>query len=322
MANQLSNSRQGQSANLSSTSKLKYVHPLFQIIVLVFIFLLESTVLHAGDSKSEQGNWFFDKKPEKKLKKNPDNKLVSLRKHEHFGKTRYYASNRLGGEVELFIDFLRRDNVSNTLDLPSSVILPPLSETLVMEIKPTRRFSSMSYKLSYTYFPGKPNAKIRELQYYQLPFPKSERYIVSQGFNGRFSHFSDYTRYAVDIAMPEGAAIHSASDGVVMSIDEDFNNGGARRSLVDKANVLRIIHSDGSMAIYAHLQTDSVAVKIGQRIKRGQFIARAGSTGFSTGPHLHFAIEKNIGMKLISIPFKFKAEGKWVTPETGDLLIH
>jgi len=228
----------------------------------------------------------------------------------------------MGGPAQLYMDFLRQDNISSTLKLPASITLPPLKEILVTEIKQKSRFSGWSFKFSYTYVPGNPQSKIKELQYYHLPFANTDSYFVSQGFNGRFSHYTDYSRYAVDIAMPEGTIIHSVSDGIVMSIAEDFDRGGATQKLLSQANVLRILHDDGSMAIYAHLLPDSVQVRIGQAVKVGQIIARSGNTGFSTGPHLHFAIEKNVGMQLKSIPFKFLVQGKWRTPETGLLLRH
>jgi murein DD-endopeptidase MepM/ murein hydrolase activator NlpD len=67
------------------------------------------------------------------------------------------------------------------------------------------------------------------------------------------------------------------------------------------------------MAVYAHLQANSLKIKQGAKVKRGQWIANSGNTGFSNGPHLHFVIQINVGMALESIPFRFK------TPTTGTM---
>ena len=83
----------------------------------------------------------------------------------------------------------------------------------------------------------------------------------------------------------------------------------------------RILHDDGTMAIYAHLHPDSVRVAPGQRVERGAWLANSGNTGFSTGPHLHFAIQRNSGMELISVPFEFAGvNGSGITPVAGMLL--
>jgi len=62
------------------------------------------------------------------------------------------------------------------------------------------------------------------------------------------------------------------------------------------------------MAIYAHLELESIRYPAGTRVERGQFIAESGNTGYSSGPHLHFAVQKNFGMDLRSIPFRFQDE--------------
>jgi murein DD-endopeptidase MepM/ murein hydrolase activator NlpD len=58
------------------------------------------------------------------------------------------------------------------------------------------------------------------------------------------------------------------------------------------------------MALYAHLETGGVLVRIGQRVRRGQTIGRSGNTGHSTAPHLHFVVQANRGMRLHSLPFR------------------
>jgi murein DD-endopeptidase MepM/ murein hydrolase activator NlpD len=70
---------------------------------------------------------------------------------------------------------------------------------------------------------------------------------------------------------------------------------------------VRILHDDGSMAVYAHLREGGVWVRQGQRVHAGQTIGLSGNTGYTSGPHLHFAIEVNRGMRVESIPMRIRA---------------
>jgi len=101
-----------------------------------------------------------------------------------------------------------------------------------------------------------------------------------------------------------------------MDVEEDFNRAGTdRENFADKANQVRILHTDGTMALYAHLDLASVRVRPGARVQAGTAIARSGNTGFSTGPHLHFVIQQNVGMEIRSVPFRFhQAEGGVAAP--------
>ena len=139
------------------------------------------------------------------------------------------------------------------------------------------------------------------------PFSPGEEYLVSQGFLGEKTHNTPDSTYAVDFSMPVGTAIHAVRSGTVMDVEEDFNRGGTNfKKFADKANHVRVLHKDGTMALYAHLDLASVSVRPGARIRAGQQIARSGNTGFSSGPHLHFAIQQNTGLQLISVPFQFR----------------
>ena len=58
---------------------------------------------------------------------------------------------------------------------------------------------------------------------------------------------------------------------------------------------------------------NSLRVRQGAKVARGQWIANSGNTGYSNGPHLHFVIQLNAGMSLESLPFRF------VTPMGGNM---
>ena len=90
-----------------------------------------------------------------------------------------------------------------------------------------------------------------------------------------------------------------------MQVESDFEKAGLNREKYGgRANFIRIVHDDGSMAVYAHLKPEGVQVRTGQRVRKGQRIGLSGNTGFSTAPHLHFVLQVNAGMRLQSIPFR------------------
>ncbi len=145
--------------------------------------------------------------------------------------------------------------------------------------------------------PGAPAAR-PDNYLYQLPF-RSHQVRVSQAFAGRYSHTDAQNRHAVDFPLPEGTPVLAARAGKVMQLVE---------SAPDLGSLVRVLHSDGSMALYAHLQTGGLQVRLGQKVETGQQLALSGNTGRSTGPHLHFAVQANTGLALTSLPFRMRSE--------------
>ncbi len=153
---------------------------------------------------------------------------------------------------------------------------------------------------------------------YRFPVSSKQSHRISQSFNGRFSHFQRPNKYAVDIAMSVGTYIAAARGGTVIWVKDDYHMGGRNSYFLDKANFVYVLHEDGTYAVYAHILQGSALVKPGDQVGVGQRLARSGSSGYSTGPHLHFVIRKNTHRDGHSIPFQFlDATGKLYTPRAG-----
>lgn len=158
---------------------------------------------------------------------------------------------------------------------------------------------------------------------YRFPIPKNGTYHITQGFNGRFSHTQQPSQYAVDIDLPVGSDIAAAREGTVILVKDNYNFGGKSEYFLDKANHVMVSHADGTYGVYAHILSGSASVKPGQRVSVGSKLARSGSSGFSSGPHLHFVVLKNVGFKTISVPFVFvDSKGGQVAPRRGLELKH
>ncbi|MEG3903895.1 peptidoglycan DD-metalloendopeptidase family protein [Microcoleus sp. B4-C5] len=99
--------------------------------------------------------------------------------------------------------------------------------------------------------------------------------VLTSGYGWRWGRM----HRGIDIAGPIGTPIVAASDGVVTYAQ--WNDGGY-------GYLVEITHPDGTETVYAH--NSRILVQKGQRVAQGEQISEMGSTGFSTGPHLHFEI--------------------------------
>lgn len=226
----------------------------------------------------------------------------------------FYAVNPYHGPVEVGLAFTHSNNVKSEPKWPARYIVPANSELYLATLKPINENKGGSYAYHVESTLGDPNAKHTHNHPYRLPFVGNKKFYISQGFNGKFTHKGAQNQYAMDIAMPEGSDILAAREGVVMDIAKDFYDGGVDAKKLHRANYIRILHDDGSMAIYAHLKLESVVVAPGQRVKAMQKIAQSGNTGFTSGPHLHFAIQVNDGLHLRSVPFLLQHKSGEVKP--------
>ena len=234
----------------------------------------------------------------------------------------YHIFNDYYGPVEVELKLTNAVNVLSEPELPARFVIPGQKEELLVGLGALNPEQGFQYRLNVASVPGKPiTAPVQNLVI-PPPFGRGEAYVISQGFNGEKTHATEDSRYAIDISMPLNTTILSVRDGVVMDVEEDFNRGGTDiEKYADKANHVRVLHTDGTMALYAHLGLASVIVRPGARVRKGQPIARSGNTGFSSGPHLHFVLQQNAGMKMISLPFEFQMpDGSTAAPQEGQVL--
>ena len=139
---------------------------------------------------------------------------------------------------------------------------------------------------------------------YRIPFGGSSPRFLVQGVGGRFSHTGS-ERYAFDFAMPWGTPVLAARGGLVVDVEDGHTAGGPKRRYSDEANHVWILHDDGTIGMYAHLQRGAV-VRVGQRVASGELIGRSGDTGYSSGPHLHFMVwrrRSDLGLESVAIRF-------------------
>jgi murein DD-endopeptidase MepM/ murein hydrolase activator NlpD len=119
------------------------------------------------------------------------------------------------------------------------------------------------------------------------PFPYEVP--ITDGFGARPAPCGGCStfHYAIDLVPGAGTPIYSIADGVVIDHVDGFGSWG---------NYVRIQHTiDGRQVIssYAHMQTGSSPLAIGDRIAVGDFVGLVGATGQVTAPHLHLEIEDN-----------------------------
>ena len=250
---------------------------------------------------------------------------VRVRQEEKVGAVGYFAYNDLAGPVSLSFEFTEANGVITEPSLPALITLPAKREIPAFVVKASPNLApgaGGSYSLRYKWTPGDPDAKPDLAAVYQLPFRVGLAFAVHQAFGGEFSHSSPENFYAVDLALPLGTDVLAARAGVVMQVQDDFyRNGLDLNKYGERANVVVIAHSDGTLGVYAHLDLESVVVGVGRRVEAGTLIGKSGNTGFSTGPHLHFVVQYNDHGNLKSVPFAFLIGGKPVVPVAGLILV-
>ena len=241
--------------------------------------------------------------------------LVSMRKLGTDREPEYSFFNNLWGPVELGLSLSDAENVTSEPTLPARFVLPGQTEQRLVKIMASDPGMGFSFRLTYKQMLGPPLERLPAAVDYYPPFPLGLSFPISQGFDNDVTHQDPSSQYAVDIVMPVGTPVLAARAGQVMQMEDDFHGAAQTERYLPRSNHIRILHEDGTMAVYAHLQANSLRVREGAQVRRGQWIANSGNTGYSNGPHLHFVIQLNVGMAMESLPFRFiTPTGTTMTP--------
>jgi murein DD-endopeptidase MepM/ murein hydrolase activator NlpD len=153
---------------------------------------------------------------------------------------------------------------------------------------------------------------------YRLPYGDGVSYPVIQAYGAKFSH-RGAEQFTVDFGMPVGTPVHAAREGVVVLFEDSHEGGCLRDECSRLANFVVVLHDDGTTGEYFHLQRGSVQVSLGERVRRGQLLARSGNTGYSSAPHLHFGVYRTAAdghTQSIAVRFETRL-GAVLAPRTG-----
>lgn len=174
------------------------------------------------------------------------------------GETIKGLAKKYGGNFEEIVAYNDLD-VNKGLTIGDTIIIPDGEESTI--VSSTKPGSKVPAKYSGPSYSG----------YFMKPVTSYRR---TQGLHG-------YLHNAIDMAAPLGTSIYAAAEGkVIIAKTGGWNSG--------YGNYIVISHPNGTQTLYGHLSR--INVSVGQRVSKGDNIAGMGSTGKSTGSHLHFEV--------------------------------
>lgn len=228
------------------------------------------------------------------------------------GKQVVLAQNNGPAPILAMVNLLNPDNAIIDPAPPIILVIKPQESIPIASVHVA--FAGQRYRIStsYKFSIGDPDALHDSKAIYRLPFQDGQTIKIGQVRGGRITtHNAPDSQYAVDFAVPIGTPVHAARKGHVVDVDQHFTKGGNDPKL--KANHVLILHEDGTLGMYSHFSTNRITVSIGQEVEAGALIGYSGNTGYSSGPHLHFAVLTNTRTpdgtaKYISAPVDFVNE--------------
>ena len=267
--------------------------------------------------RDANGVWVFtDRQPdtgayeEQKLERTFERPEVRLFRRTTDTGVSLVAQNAYYAPVEVAYKITSASNVAADVPRSGLTTLAPRSTSELVVVKKADPNAAMRFETELQHLIGDPHAQHRPERPYRLPYALSTSVPVSQAFPNAITHKDPSSQYAIDFVMPIGTGVYAARAGTVVEVASDFYDAGLD-PVVDgpRANIVRVLHDDGTMSLYAHLNWNSIRVVPGQHVARGEYLADSGNTGFTTGPHLHFVVQRNDNGRMVSVPVEFVGPG-------------
>lgn len=210
------------------------------------------------------------------------------------------------------------ENAIPDVDMPVIVTCRGRGVFPVAALRPARDHTPVRYRVRYDWQFGEAGVTNNPQVVYELPYSSGRGFRVAQGYGGTFTHTGN-NEFAVDFGMPIGTPVRAAREGVVEVVVDGFEQGGQDPALRNRVNMILVRHPDGTYGEYAHLGRAGASVRPGQKITVHELLGLSGNTGFTRGPHLHFAVFRALdGVRRETFPIRFRArEGELVEPAEG-----
>lgn len=221
-------------------------------------------------------------------------------------------------EVTLYAQLTNCTEVTITLALAltNAVASEPLPVTVdaagltffkLVTVRVANSSREWSYSGSYAWQYGRRGAAAESESVYDLPYSEGVYAVSQAGFGERTHTPGSGSEHAIDWAMPVGTVVCAARAGTVVALRSDSTVGAKSPNFVASSNFVVIRHEDGTFAEYGHLRRNGVLVWLGQAVKSGGVVGFSGSSGYSSGPHLHFCVFQTIdGSRRRSISVRFR----------------
>ena len=231
------------------------------------------------------------------------NKDVCLGFYENGLNTRVVAINKRFYPVTVNLK-IKGENIDFSNELISYGLLPDQKKTL-LAFNQVDAYSPANYDIAYDTVYGHTEIQPDEFDY-SLPLDIKE--IRCSKYHSRSS-----AAHAIDFSVPVNTPVLAARSGIVIALRKDSKISTRDKRYLSEGNYIIIHHKDGTFSEYHHLDTDGVIVGLGEFVSQGQLIGYSGNTGFSTAPHLHFAVtradrrsisRRGSNLRNVSIPIK------------------